>query len=186
MPAIAPAPFFGGLFPDHLPDASLVPNGFVDVPDGAPIFDPRNTMPSLHATWGILAFLALRYSPIWHRFLGILCLLAILIVTLGSGQHYTVDWIAALPLVLLSRGICALTLSFASIARSNAVGFGVLLILFWVLAIHQAAFIVSHPVLIWLLAVSSVILPIWFEIQLTVSEMDQNSGNECLLGVKSI
>jgi hypothetical protein len=178
MPAIGPSPFFGALFPYHLPNAQFVARHFVEAPPSAPSFSPRNTMPSLHATWGILAFLALGHSPLWHKFLGFLLVISIFIVTIGAGQHYTVDWIVALPLVLLSRGISALALPIATQARRNAIGVGTFLLLFWVLAVRGAPNSLNYPELIQFLALASIVLPAWFEMQLAKAEKNVKLPNE--------
>jgi hypothetical protein len=170
MPAIAPQPFFGPLFPDHLPVIPLAAAHAVPVPATAPTFDPRNTVPSLHATWGILAFLALRHSPVWHKLLGFMFVAVILVVTLGLGQHYAIDWLAAFPLVLLVRGLCALTLSPGAAPRRDAVLTGAWLIGLWALVIRAAPWTLHVPVLIWLLAVASTMLPFWLERRLAKAE----------------
>jgi hypothetical protein len=170
MPAIAPQPFFGSLFPDHLPIIPLAAAHAVLVPATAPAFDPRNTVPSLHATWCILAFLALRHSPLWHRLLGLIFVLVIFVVTLGLGQHYTIDWLAAFPLVLLVRGLCALTVPLDSAPRRDAILTGVLLIGLWALVIRGAPESLYHPALIWLLAALSAALPFFLQRRLGKAE----------------
>lgn len=170
LPAIAPQPFYGALFPDHLPFIPLAAAHAVAVPATAPAFAPRNTVPSLHATWGILAFLALLQSPLWHRLLGLGFVLVILVVTLGSGQHYTIDWLAAFSLVLLVRGLCAVTLPFCAGPRRDAVLTGVLLIGLWALVIRGAPETLFQPAFLWLLAIASAALPFWLERRLARAE----------------
>jgi hypothetical protein len=160
MPAIAPQPFYGILFPNHLPVISLVAAHAVALPANALSIDPRNTIPSLHAAWAITAFLALRHSPTWHRLLGLAFVLAILIVTLGLGQHYTIDWLAAFPLVLIVRGLCAISLGIHSAPRRHAVVTGSLLMALWALTIRGAPTTLVHPLLIWALAIASCLLPL--------------------------
>jgi len=170
MPVLDPAGFFGPLFPYRLPEVQSVATHVVKAPLGEWANVARNTMPSLHAAWAILGFLALRHSPVWHKILGVLLILAILIVTLGAGQHYAVDWIAALPLVLLARGISAVSLPIRHKARQIAIFAGAALLVLWVLAVRVTPESLKYPVLIQLLGLASVVLPLWLELRLARAE----------------
>ncbi|MDR3521685.1 MAG: phosphatase PAP2 family protein [Acidocella sp.] len=170
MPAVAPQPFYDNLFPDHLPVIPLIAAHAVALPFTTQPFDPRNTIPSLHATWAITAFLALRHSPFWHRLLGLAFVLAILIVTLGLGQHYTIDWLVAFPLVLLVRGLCAISLGIQSEPRRLSVITGCLLISLWAITIRGAPGTLVHPPLIWALAIASCLVPLWLGRRLAYAE----------------
>jgi len=166
MPALAPAFFFGGLFPDHLPPAQSLATQVI----GTNIGTIRNTFPSLHACWAILIFLALRDSPLWHRILGASFLLVTVIATLGFGEHYAVDWVAALPLVLLVRGVCCASLPLASPLRQSCVLSGIFLLAFWVVAVRGAPVTLEFPWMIRALAVLSLALPLALEKNLGVAE----------------
>jgi hypothetical protein len=131
MPAMGPAYFYGNLFPFHMP-ASLSDAQMI----ATPLAIVRNTMPSLHATWAILCLLALRYSPLWHRLLGGLLVAVIFVATLGLGEHYAVDWLGALPLVVLVRGLCCQVLPLQAKARSSAILTGAVLLLGWVVILR--------------------------------------------------
>ena len=170
IPAVAPQPFYGGLFPNHLPFIPLIAAHAVALPVTTQPFDPRNTIPSLHAAWAITAFLALRHSPPWHRLLGLAFVFAILVVTLGLGQHYTIDWLVAFPLVLLVRGLCAISLGISNAPRRLSVITGTLLIALWALTIRGAPATLVHPSLIWALAIASCLLPLWLGRRLARAE----------------
>lgn len=172
-PAVDPANFFCSAFPNHLPAVQSVAMQAVSVPACAPVFAPQNTMPSLHAAWAIVIVLALRHSPLWHKILGALFLASIVISTLGLGGHYTVDWLGALALVLLVRGICALHLPLATAARRDAILIGTALLMCWIIAVRGAPFTIGYPGGIRLLAIASVILPVWGEIRLARAEREQ-------------
>ncbi|MGE4482906.1 phosphatase PAP2 family protein [Acidocella sp.] len=164
VPALAPAFFFGGAFPSALPSAMALPLHAVV----APASSIRNTFPSLHASWAILCVLALRDSPLWHRLVGISYMFFIFVATLGFGEHYAIDWLGAMPLVLVVR-------SLAALPRPAKVWFpplicGLLLLFGWVLEIQHADFVRELPVCLWGLAGMSLILPIWFEAKLAVAE----------------
>ncbi len=169
IPAVAPQPFFGVLFPDHLPVIPLYAAHAVTVSTtGEGVF--RNTIPSLHAAWTISAFLALRHSPPWHRLIGFAFILVVIVVTLGSGIHYSIDWLSAFPLVLLVRGLCAVSVSSNNPPRRHAVLAGTLLIALWVLAIRGAPVSLMYPSLIWALAIASCLLPLWLGRRLAIAE----------------
>ena len=174
-PAVDPANFFCSAFPNHLPAVQSVAMQAVSVPACAPVFDPRNTMPSLHAAWAIVIVLALRHSPLWHKILGALFLASIVIATLGLGGHYTVDWLGALALVLLVRGVCALHLPLATAARRDAILIGAALLVCWIIAVRGAPVTLGYPGGIRLLAIASAILPVsvWGEIRLARAEREQ-------------
>ena len=134
-------------------------------------------MPSLHAAWAIVIVLALRHSPLWHKILGALFLASIVISTLGLGGHYTVDWLGALALVLLVRGVCALHLPLATAARRDAILIGAALLMCWIITVRGAPFTLGYPGGIRLLAIASVILPVWGEIRLARAEREQRHAS---------
>jgi hypothetical protein len=188
VPAVAPLEFFGADFPAHLPAAASVATQFVLAPPWAETNFPRNAFPSLHAAWSILAFLALRRSPLWHRVLGGLLVAATFITTLGTGWHYTLDWIGALSLVLLARGICA----FAAPAsmRRWAVLAGASIVGCWVALLRGAPASLDYPKLIEGFAVLSVAVPVWLEARLARAEeraakADYVTGGASVSGAKT-
>ncbi len=68
------------------------------IPLTVPVNYPRNCMPSLHLTWALLMVLNSRQvaRPVWRWLIAINLPLTIL-GTLGLGEHYGVDLLAALP-----------------------------------------------------------------------------------------
>jgi len=166
MPALAPAFFFGALFPDHLPAAEslaaeLVPTNIETI---------RNTFPSLHAAWAILILLALADSPLWHRLLGVLFLLVTFTATLGFGEHYAVDWVAAMPLVLLVQGLCCSSLQLAAPLRQVAIILGCVLLGFWVIVVRDSPGSLQFVWGIRSLGLISVLLPLAVEHRLAAHE----------------
>lgn len=158
LPAVGPGPFFGKAFPGDLPASLASPHAFTLFADGG--VTDRNAMPSLHATWTILCFLALRRSPLWHRCLGALYVAVTFMITIGMGYHYLLDWVVALPLVLLIR---ALTSSRPVRARLVAFGTGGGLLLLWCAIIRLAPWSLAHPDYIQAVILASVILPVMLE-----------------------
>ena len=62
---------------------------------------PRNAMPSLHFTWAILQWIENRAQSLPVRVASDAFLIFTLLATLGSGEHYVVDLLAAVPFALL-------------------------------------------------------------------------------------
>lgn len=181
MPALGPAYFFGPLFPDHLPNTQTLADHFVI----APAATLRNAMPSLHATWALLVFLALKNSPNWHERLGMVLVIATMLGTLGFGEHYAVDWIAAFPLALLVRGLCAFSLPIWDFTRKFSIVIGAALIFLWIAAVRGAPVSLGDPFMIRILALCSIVLPFVFERKLARSE--QYNGVEVVpSAVKSV
>jgi len=172
MPAESPIYFFVGLFPDHLPSASAVATHLVPAP--APAF--RNAMPSLHTTWLLLVLLALRRSPLWQRAIGAALLAGTILATLGFGEHYAVDLIAALPLVLLVRGTCAAALPLRNPSRWQAILTGTILLSAWILAVRSAPASLAHAWPIQTLSAASLLLPAWLNRRLAVAEARAGVG----------
>jgi hypothetical protein len=166
MPALAPAFYFGSLFPDHLPLPLTL--GLHAVP--APLQTIRNTFPSLHAVWAILIWLALKDSPVWQRVFGFGFLLATLVATLGFGEHYAVDWVAALPLVLLVRGICCTSLPVTAAIRLGTIILGGIILALWVAVVRGVPETLALPWDVRVLGLASVVLPVFAEHWLTRQE----------------
>jgi hypothetical protein len=97
-PVAGPVYVFGALFPDHLP---VLPSA-VDVLPGA----PRNGMPSLHFAWALALCFHARGTGFRARlgYGAFLWLTALAI--LGLGEHYLIDLVVALPLVLVALAAC--------------------------------------------------------------------------------
>jgi len=98
-PAVGPHVTFGPQFPYQLPDIGAFP---IKSFQSASV---HNAMPSLHITWALLVWVAA-----WE--LGsIAVLIASMIVmftglaTVGFAEHYFIDLIVALPLVMMVQGL---------------------------------------------------------------------------------
>ena len=67
---------------------------------------PRNAIPSLHMTWVLLLWWSCRPFPRWARIAALLYLLVTFIATMGIGEHYLVDLVAAVPFALTVEALC--------------------------------------------------------------------------------
>jgi len=99
-PATGPTYAFPGAFPNHPPlrgefavETRLVPGA------------PRNAMPSLHTSLALLVFWN---AYVWGRkgrILAGLYLFFTLLATLGTGEHYLIDLVVALPFSLAMQAL---------------------------------------------------------------------------------
>lgn len=124
VPAVGPGPFFGMDLPLVLRPQDFAGTG----PDVGSV--ARNCMPSLHATWAMLAFLATRRRGARVQAISGGFLVLTLLATLGFARHYLVDLVVAAPFVLLVRGVCAVRTPWER-RRCTAVVLGAGLVLGW-------------------------------------------------------
>ncbi|MFZ0804287.1 MAG: phosphatase PAP2 family protein [Terriglobales bacterium] len=67
----------------------------------------RNAFPSLHMAWALLAWWYGEGLSPWVRSLLVLFLAGTVLATLGLGEHYFVDLVAAFPFALMMYAACA-------------------------------------------------------------------------------
>jgi len=157
-PATGPSHVFREAFPRMLPDASTVTwNLSVFAP-----LSPRNAMPSLHFAWAVILWRSLKGGRSWLRKSAAAFAFLTALATLGSGEHYVVDLIAAVPFLVALEAATAHR--FVSGARRIApLATGILFYALWiVLARNGTVFIPSlleNPVVIRILALATLIVP---------------------------
>lgn len=91
FPLAGPKATFAG-FPDAVPQVGPGILPWVELPPSY-----RNAMPSLHTTWALLVFLGSQACGRAEKALAGTALVFTLIATLGSGEHYLVDLVVAVP-----------------------------------------------------------------------------------------
>lgn len=106
VPAVGPAYAFPGAFPYGVP-SQLHP--LLDRISVNPDF-PRNAIPSLHMTWVLLLWWSCRSFPRWARTASLLYLLVTVVATMGIGEHYFVDLVAAVPFALTVEALFQLSI----------------------------------------------------------------------------
>ncbi|HEV2199626.1 MAG TPA: phosphatase PAP2 family protein [Bryobacteraceae bacterium] len=116
-PAVGPLVTFGPQFPDRLPAMSAVPmNAFMST-------SVHNAMPSMHMTWALLVWVAawelgsfaVAMASVFVMFTGL--------AAVGFGEHYLIDLIVSVPLVMMVQGICT--------ARHKLTAIGLGLVVAW-------------------------------------------------------
>jgi len=129
-----------------------------------PMAGPRNAIPSLHMAWVLLAWWFARGLPLWRRILAALFLIFTFFSTLGLGEHYFVDLVAAVPFSLFIKSLCSFEVPFTSRARIQGIFAGLSLLLAWFALLRFApkAFLAS-PLPPWGLVVITVAICLYLE-----------------------
>lgn len=119
-PAIGPYYSFKGRFPNLPPPESLTMQPFLSA-------EVHNAMPSMHMTWALLVWwsawrLGRLATIIATVFVGFTVL-----AMLGFGEHYLIDLIVAIPLVMLVEGVCLARRKLAIAGAAMVVGWVIFL-----------------------------------------------------------
>ena len=146
LPATGPRYIFGAAFPDRLPAAPLVLH-MTAVGDAA-----RNAVPSMHLACAIMIFWACRPLARGVRAAAAAFLALTILATIGFGEHYVVDLVAAVPYALALESICA-PADFPERRRAAIVGTA--LAVGWVLALRYATPLFASGVFTWLATVGT-------------------------------
>jgi hypothetical protein len=167
MPVIGPDAWFGTAFP-----------GDIGLSKG---MMPRNCMPSLHNAWVILAFLLSRGMSRPVRAVAGIWMVGTAIATLGLGEHYLLDFVVAMPFVLMIRALCASDLPWSSVERRAAFLIGLLLLLAWALPIRGVLEPQAVPGLVPACMLATVTITFWWERRLArVTGSVASRGDKCL------
>lgn len=146
-PAAGPVYLGGSAFPDHLPLAGDALKSVV-IPDA-----PRNAMPSLHIAMCLLILYNTWFGGLKWRLYGFLCLLLTAIATLGTGEHYLIDLVVAVPLSAAVQMACS--------PRRDLGSAGILLglVIGWLVTLRAGGAVFRHPLAIWAALLTTLILP---------------------------
>jgi hypothetical protein len=145
-PAIGPLYVFKDRFPEHMPSL----NEFT-----MQVFASKsvhNAMPSMHMAWALL---------VWWTALGIGRLATAIatgfvaltaLATLGFGEHYLIDLIVAVPLVILIEGICS--------KRQKQIIAGAAVVLGWMLFLRLGLTVHVPAAANWALVLATLAMPL--------------------------
>jgi hypothetical protein len=131
-PAAGPAYRFAGVFPFTSPDPASLPSGATFLEKGA-----RNAMPSLHISWTLIIIVC---TLGWHWMLRVAAVVIsalTLIAMLGSGEHYFIDAVVALPLV--AAVLAGTARSLPRRRRLTICGGSAIVTVIWLLAFRTGA-----------------------------------------------
>jgi hypothetical protein len=153
-PGTGPFHAFPNSFPSHLPDPAAVPLGLAPF---APL-SPRNAMPSLHVAWAVLLARSTAGSRLALRITAWTFALFTILATIGSGEHYVIDLVAAAPfLAALEAATAHRYISLKT--RMIPLITGLMFFGAWIYAVRHAASIVpwvdANPAAYWIFTVAT-------------------------------
>ena len=128
LPAMGPIYLFQDVFPWQHFSLAQVQRLLVEP---IPLPGPRNAIPSLHMAWVLLAWWFARGLSSWKRVVAALFVLFTILSTMGLGEHYFVDLVAAVPFSLFIKSLCSFELPFTNRVRLRGVFAGLSLLLAW-------------------------------------------------------
>lgn len=155
VPATGPGFIFKGNFPWHaLPYPALHRLFLEQIPVSPDI--PRNAIPSLHMAWVVLLYWnAKGLSRSLRVFLAVYTALTVL-STMGTGEHYFVDLVAAVPFALFVQSVVSPERKAALVRRAVSAGSGMALTLAWLILVRIAAkAMLFSPLLPWTLVAAT-------------------------------
>jgi hypothetical protein len=119
----------------------------------------RNAFPSLHVAWALLASWYAMGLSNWTKVFVLLFLAVTVVATLGLGEHYFIDLVAALPFALMIQAGCAFQISWLDRRRCVPFLGGLLLILGWIALLRFGLSIMwISPLIPWMLIACTIIL----------------------------
>jgi PAP2 superfamily len=119
----------------------------------------RNAFPSLHLAWALLAWWGAEALSHWTKLFLLLFLAGTALATLGLGEHYFIDLVAAFPFALMIDAGCALHIPWLNRRRLIPLLSGTLLMLGWIALLRFGVRIVWVSQLVpWTLIAGTVVL----------------------------
>ena len=159
VPATGPVHIFGQNFPWHPLSTAQAMHLVLEA---VPVKGARNAIPSLHMAWVLLAWWNSKGLSRWIRAVALAFVIFTVFATLGTGEHYFVDLVAAFPFALMVQALCLYPLPFRYGARRAAFLFGAFASLAWMALVSFApTFFWISPVLSWALVVATVSISSW-------------------------
>jgi hypothetical protein len=158
-PGTGPAHAFPRAFPHELPSINSVSLGLAPF---AP-HSPRNAMPSFHFIWAVLLYRSTLGARRILRLGAALFALFTIFATIGSGEHYVVDLIVGIP-VMVALEAAAAHRVVRSFTRVRAFTLGGLLYAVWMTLVRAGQvsipFLLSQQGVMWTLALASLAAPL--------------------------
>lgn len=135
-------------FPANPPDPALFTSAPMPVPRA-----PRNGVPSLHMASALVAYLYARpYGRVARAVAG-LFVIGTFLATMGTGEHYFVDLVVALPFTV---GVQALLTKGPALRRAAVISISALIFAGWLwLMRFEARLLLEQPVIPWTLLLTT-------------------------------
>jgi len=119
---------------------------------------PRNAIPSLHMAWVLLAWWCSEGTSWVSRSVAALFIIFTVTSTMGTGEHYFIDLVVAIPFALALYATFCAEVSWRNPRRRAAVGAGLLLVLLWfALLRYEPAIFWLSPVIPWALVIGTIV-----------------------------
>src|SRR5580693_6300820 len=161
VPALGPAHLFTKNFPWHPLAIEQVQHLFLEP---VSLLGPRNAIPSLHMAWVLLAWWYSRGLSAAERAVAMFYLVFVALATLGTGEHYFIDLVVAVPFALFMESLFAYDLQLSDSNRLRGVAFGLLSTCAWLAALRFTRHVFwSTPILPWTLCAATVAVALYFE-----------------------
>jgi hypothetical protein len=161
VPALGPAHLLRQNFPWHPLPIEQAARVFLEP---IALAGPRNAIPSLHMTWVLLAWWYSRGLSWWERGIALFYLIFVALATLGTGEHYFIDLVVAVPFALFIESLFALNLPWTDAKRMTGIAAGLLSTLAWLSALRFTPHVFwSTPIVPWALCVATVAFSLYVE-----------------------
>jgi hypothetical protein len=167
FPALGPGYLFGGNFPLHPLSAGAIQHLRLEP---VRLFGFPNAMPSLHMTWALLAWWCSRGAPRCVRAVTLVFLIFTVLSTLGTGEHYLVDLVVAMPFSLMILASFSFLSAWGDAWRIRAIVFGFAATVLWMTLLRfQPHLFWISPLIPWTLITLTVAAALLLESQLAIS-----------------
>jgi hypothetical protein len=161
VPATGPIHVFGQYFPWHPLSTRQAMHLVLET---VQVKGARNAIPSLHMAWVLLVWWNSEGLPRWIRAIALAFVIFTIFATLGTGEHYFVDLVAAFPFALMVQALCLYPLPFRYGARRGAFLFGAFASLSWMALVSFATpFFWISPVISWALVIATISITSWLQ-----------------------
>lgn len=137
FPALGPVHIFESRFPWNPLTSEQARHLFLEA---VAVPGARNAIPSLHAAWVFLVFWYARGLSRLERTLAAICMVLTLCATVGTGEHYFIDLIVAVPFAVLVLSLTNVLLGPARLRQILPLSIGAGGVLVWLEALHHATF----------------------------------------------
>jgi hypothetical protein len=117
--------------------------------------------------WVLLAWWYSRGLSAAERAVAMFYLVFVALATLGTGEHYFIDLVVAVPFALLMESLFAYDLRLSDSNRVRGVAFGLVSTCAWLAALRFTPRLFwSTPILPWTLCAATVAIALYFEMHL--------------------
>jgi spermidine synthase len=175
VPVAGPSYAFAASFPFDMPAANIVASIPMTVMPA-----PRNGIPSMHFGWALSFWLVSHLlQRSWLRQLFAVFLGTTVLATLGLGEHYAVDLVVSVPMILAAFAFC-LKGGDRRIQRQTVLIGGSLFVFWMVFLRFGVAVAVSAPLLVLLAAAMTIIACTLAYRRLLRSDLDQHPASTVL------